>query len=938
MDTHRSTSAGKRLLTAAIGTALAFAGLGLPAAALAEEGAEPAAETPAETPAALPYQTSLLTAEAIAADAALAAQAQSAELTGVTVSVTNDAAAASQLYDALDALRAQAGLEPLARDGALELAACQRAAELTLLDANMRPDGTLFPTASSGRASAEIVAVAPASAALDAQTLAGNLTDEEAAAVEAATNVGVAVVTDAAGASYWALELSADAADGGAAAMPDGAAVYRVAVASANVAAGASSAAVSVEAGSTATAPMPATVSGTIAYGSAAAAFTASAVSLDPVAYTWNSSDPAVATVDVNGTIAGVGNGTCVVSAADASNNQFIYNVTVTGGQPAASMTDLADCTVAGILGSYEATGAAIAPAFSVIDPDNGNVDPGQYTYVFSDNVEPGTATLTITANPGSTVLTGQTTKTFEIVASQPVTVAVPSVAGLAEADAEAALAAAGLAASPVEGEAAPDEASAGLAYGTDPAEGTAVPVGSGVTLYYYGAAGAPQATDISAATVTVSPSPAIYTGEAVTPAVSVAVTAADGSQALLVQDVDYTVAYGNNIELTTPEAPATVTVTGIGAYTGTAAASFQIIQQAATTADLAQAGFSVSPIATQPYTGQPVTPAVTLSGPSTLVEGQDYTVAFASNMAPGTATVTVTGAGAYTGTLAATFLIQADISAAEVSGLAALPYTGAPLTPSPVVTFAGQVLEAGTDYDIAYANNVNVGTATITITGKGAFSGVLSPVFTIEAKSIKSAQIAPIAETTFTGGAITPAVSVTDGTAVLAAGTDYTVSYEQNVNAGTGHVVVTGAGNYRDSIDATFKISPVSMDRTTVVMPNMAYTGAALAPKPVSVTVGGIQLVEGVDYDIVGYADNTAVGNARVTLQGKGNFTGTVTADWKIVQQGASDTGTTQTMPRTGDETSIVAVVAAGVVGAAFVIGAIALIAHRSRKARRTR
>lgn len=936
MDIKRSISPGTRLVAAALGAAVALAGLGLPAAGLAEEPAVSQDPAPASAP--LNYQVSMLTADAIAADAALAAQAQAASLTSVVVSVTSDAASASQLYDALDALRAEAGLAPLARDAQLELAACQRAAEATLLDASVRPDATLFPTASSGRATAEVLAVAPATAALDAQTLADNLTAEQAAAVESATNVGIAVVTDANGASYWAIELAADGAEGGTLASPDGAASYRVAVASENVASAMTGATVDVEVGTPVTAPMPATVSGQIAYGSATAAFTTSPVSLDPVAYTWNTSDPSVATVDVNGIITGVGNGACVVSAADASNNQFIFNVSVSGGQPAASVTDLANCTVAGILGTYEATGSAIAPAFSVIDPDNASVDPGQYTYVFSDNVEPGVATLTITAVPDSTVLTGQTTKTFEIVAAQPAAVAVPSVAGLAEADAEAALAAAGLTASPLAGAAAPDEASVGVAYATDPAEGTAVAVGSAVTLYFYAAADAPATTDISAATVTVTPSPATYTGEAVTPAVTVTIAAADGSTATLAEGVDYAVAYSNNIELTTPENPATVTVTGVGAYSGIATATFQIIQPAATTTDLAQAGFSIAPIATQAYTGAAVTPAVTLSGPSTLVEGQDYVVSFADNVGPGTAAVAVTGAGAYTGTLSATFLIQADISQAEVSGLSPLPYTGAALTPSPVVTLAGQTLEAGTDYDIAYANNVNVGTATITITGKGSYSGVLTPVFTIEAKSIKSAQIAPIAEAAFTGGAITPAVTVTDGTTVLAAGTDYAVSYEQNVNAGTARVVVTGAGNYRDSIDATFKINPVSMDRTTVVMPNVAYTGSALTPSPVSVSVGGIQLVDGTDYDIVGYADNTAVGDARVTLQGKGNFTGTVTANWKIVQQGTSDAGTTQTMPRTGDETSIVAMAAVAVVGAAFVIGALGLVAYRAHLSRKAR
>ena len=42
------------------------------------------------------------------------------------------------------------------------------------------------------------------------------------------------------------------------------------------------------------------------------------------------------------------------------------------------------------------------------------------------------------------------------------------------------------------------------------------------------------------------------------------------------------------------------------------------------------------------------------------LKEGADYTVAYTNNIEPGTATVTVTGAGKYSGTASATFTIKA--------------------------------------------------------------------------------------------------------------------------------------------------------------------------------------------------------------------------------------------------------------------------------------
>lgn len=62
--------------------------------------------------------------------------------------------------------------------------------------------------------------------------------------------------------------------------------------------------------------------------------------------------------------------------------------------------------------------------------------------------------------------------------------------------------------------------------------------------------------------------------------------------------------------------------------------------------------------------------------------------------------------------------------------------YTGSPITPTPVVTanFDGNVvtLDYGIDYTLSYSNNVNVGTATVTVTGIGNYSGSISTSWTI--------------------------------------------------------------------------------------------------------------------------------------------------------------------------------------------------------------
>ena len=72
------------------------------------------------------------------------------------------------------------------------------------------------------------------------------------------------------------------------------------------------------------------------------------------------------------------------------------------------------------------------------------------------------------------------------------------------------------------------------------------------------------------------------------------------------------------------------------------------------------------------------------------------------------------------------------DIANATVSSIPAQTYTGRAITPQPVVTLGTKKLVAGTDYTITYANNVNVGTATITIKGMGNYTGTKTARFTI--------------------------------------------------------------------------------------------------------------------------------------------------------------------------------------------------------------
>ncbi|MBQ9003129.1 MAG: InlB B-repeat-containing protein, partial [Eggerthellaceae bacterium] len=284
-------------------------------------------------------------------------------------------------------------------------------------------------------------------------------------------------------------------------------------------------------------------------------------------------------------------------------------------------------------------------------------------------------------------------------------------------------------------------------------------------------------------------------------------------------------------------------------------------------------------------YTGSEIRPnvSVTLAGGS-LPSDKNWTASWSSNVNVGTARVTLTGTGYCAGTVSTTFQITAaNLSGASIASIADQTYTGSALAPTPTVTYGGRTLAAGADYTVSYSSNVNVGTATVTVTGNGNYTGTKSATFRIVAASSGDIAVSPIADQTYTGSAITPALTVTSGGRTLVPGTDYTASYSSNVNVGTATVAVTGMGNYSGSKSATFRIVAANIGGASVAqIPDQTYTGSAIAPEP-TVTLGGRTLVSGNDYT-VSYASNTDVGTATVTVTGNGNYTGTKSATFRIV------------------------------------------------------
>ena len=127
-------------------------------------------------------------------------------------------------------------------------------------------------------------------------------------------------------------------------------------------------------------------------------------------------------------------------------------------------------------------------------------------------------------------------------------------------------------------------------------------------------------------------------------------------------------------------------------------------------------------------YTGSPCVQGVSVKDSEAKLTVDDISVTYENNINVGTATIIYTGKNNYTGEIRKNFKItEASITDDMIANIPSVTYNTKPHTPEVTVTFEGSPLEAGKDYDVAYTNNIYAGTATVTVTGKGNFTGTAS-------------------------------------------------------------------------------------------------------------------------------------------------------------------------------------------------------------------
>ena len=337
------------------------------------------------------------------------------------------------------------------------------------------------------------------------------------------------------------------------------------------------------------------------------------------------------------------------------------------------------------------------------------------------------------------------------------------------------------------------------------------------------------------------------YTGSAVTPTITVKESA---TGATLAQNTDYTVKYEKGGAAATLINADTydVIIEGKGIYAGSITnKTFTIAPKA-----INDASISVTVNGTYVYTGVAVEPPTTniivQDGTKTLTYDTDYTISYNNNVAAGTAAeVIITGKDNYDSNTK--FVKKFTINKADMTGIQATGYTGDYDGAGHGITVtapAGATVKYGTDansctdtrspeykdyretpytvyYQVSQANYNTV---------KG------SQTVTINKRSLSGASISPVANETYNGNPYTPEPDVTlvliagNQTTKLVKGTDYTLAYENNTNAGTATVKVIGANNFKDEASTTFTINKATLAAFSVSIADWPFASTASTPQ----------------------------------------------------------------------------------------------------------
>ena len=226
---------------------------------------------------------------------------------------------------------------------------------------------------------------------------------------------------------------------------------------------------------------------------------------------------------------------------------------------------------------------------------------------------------------------------------------------------------------------------------------------------------------------------------------------------------------------------------------------------------------------------------------------------------------------------------------------------TGEELTlPKPIVKFGEVVLTENSDYTVSYYTSSNVqvtkiieaGTYKVRVTGKGNFSGNYDIQFNVVKNQITDATIKVTSET-YTSNAITPIVTIIYNEKQLQQNKDFTLTYDIIVDAGEYVITIEGIGIFEGETTATLVVNKADFANVTISISDVAYSGTYINVLPI-VTFNGNE-IDNSNYSTEIYQNSSIsvvekVGSYEMKFTGSKNFTGTNSKIFNVTPRDLSE------------------------------------------------
>ena len=222
-----------------------------------------------------------------------------------------------------------------------------------------------------------------------------------------------------------------------------------------------------------------------------------------------------------------------------------------------------------------------------------------------------------------------------------------------------------------------------------------------------------------------------------------------------------------------------------------------------------------------------------------------------------------------------------------EISGInASYEYTGSAIIPNPTVVYNGKTLKRGTDYEVSYKDNTDIGSATVTITGTGSYIGSVETKFEITKKAVEitvptTSYTKKYGEAAFSLGAAVDSGATlsyaSDKPEVALVNASGTVTI---VSAGTANITVSApeTATYQKPADKKITVTVSKADQTVTGPDNITKTYA----DPDFDLEAGIGSATGATLSYTSSDDKVVsvdAASGKVSINGVGDATITVTA-----------------------------------------------------------